>query len=91
MPMRPLCLLLPFVLGTSGAVAQTIPELLRAARIVSGAMQPDAERAASARFFDPQGGQFDLIKGSEPEPLFHLRNVPRDRPPFEASMVGGTA
>ena len=58
--MRRLCLLLLLVLGTSGAIAQTISEPLRGAEIVSDAVEIDAKRTGSARFFDPQDGQFDL-------------------------------
>jgi len=59
-PMRRLCLLLLLVLGTSGAMAQTISEPLRDAEIVSDAMELDAKRTGRARFFDPQDGQLDL-------------------------------
>ncbi len=58
--MRQLCPLLLLVLGTSGAIAQPISEPLRGAEIVSEAMELDAKRTGSARFFDPQDGQFDL-------------------------------
>ncbi len=58
--MRRLCLLLLLVLGTSGAIAQTISEPLRGAEIVSEAMELDAKRTGSARFFDPHDGQLDL-------------------------------
>ena len=58
--MRPLCLLLLLVLGTSGAIAQTISEPLRGAEIVSDVADVDAQRTGKARFFDPQDGQLDL-------------------------------
>jgi hypothetical protein len=54
------CLLLVLVLGTSGAIAQTISEPLRSAEIVSEATEIDAKRTGRARFFDPQDGQLDL-------------------------------
>ena len=58
--MRRLCLWLMLVLGTSGAIAQTISEPLRSAEILSEATEIDAKRTGRARFFDPQDGQLDL-------------------------------
>jgi hypothetical protein len=49
------------LLGTSsGAIAQEISAPLRGAEIVSEATQRDDKREGSARFFDPEDGQFDL-------------------------------
>ena len=45
---------------SSGATAQAISAPLRGAEIVSDATRIDAEREGSARFFDPEDGQFDL-------------------------------
>ena len=58
--MRQLCLSLLLVLGTSGAIAQTISEPLRGAEIVSAAVELDAKSTGSALLFDPRVGQFDL-------------------------------
>ena len=43
-----------------GALAQSISEPLRGAEIVSDAARVDEKREGSARFFDPEDGQFDL-------------------------------
>ncbi len=43
-----------------GALAQAISEPLRGAEIVSGAARVEEKREGSARFFDPDDGQFDL-------------------------------
>ncbi len=45
---------------SSGAIAQEISAPLRGAEIVSEATQRDDKREGSARFFDPEDGQFDL-------------------------------
>jgi hypothetical protein len=58
--MRQLCLSLLLVLGTSGAIAQTICEPLRGVEIVSDAVELDTKRTGRAQFFDPQDGQLDL-------------------------------
>jgi hypothetical protein len=58
--MRHLCLSLLLVLGTSGAIAQTICEPLRGVEIVSDAVELDTKRTGRAQFFDPQDGQLDL-------------------------------
>ena len=46
--------------ASSGASAQATSEPLRGAEIVSDATRIDAKREGSARFFDPEDGQFDL-------------------------------
>ena len=43
-----------------GALAQVISEPLRGAEIISEAARVDEKREGSARFFDPEDGQFDL-------------------------------
>jgi len=42
------------------ALAQVISEPLRSAEIVSDASRIEVKREGSARFFDPEDGQFDL-------------------------------
>jgi hypothetical protein len=59
--MMRLALVLLRALGAPfGALAQLISEPLRGAGIVSDAARIDEKREGSARFFDPQDGQFDL-------------------------------
>ena len=58
--MATLALLFLAIGVSSGASAQAISEPLRGAEIVSDASQLDAKREGSARFFDPEDGQFDL-------------------------------
>ena len=56
-------LVLPFLLAPGAwqvAGAQAISAPLRGAEIIAEAVQPDAKREGSARFFDPEDGQFDL-------------------------------
>jgi len=56
-----LALVLLLALGAPfGALAQSISEPLRAAEIVSDAARVGEKREGSARFFDPEDGQFDL-------------------------------
>jgi Omp85 superfamily domain len=56
-----LALILLLAFGASpGAIAQVMSAPLRGAEIVSEAAQLDTKREGSARFFDPQDGQFDL-------------------------------
>ena len=59
--------LLPHVLfpllalgASSGATAQAISVPLQGAEVVADATRTDAKRKGSARFFDPEDGQFDL-------------------------------
>ena len=90
-----LCLLLLLVLGTSRAIAQTVSEPLRGAEIVSEAMELDAKRTGSARFFDPHDGQLDLsyfledLRGFLPIP--QLRFPPSSSPPTPANRECGPA
>ena len=59
--MMRLALVLLLALGAPfGALAQVISEPLRGAEIVSDAARLDVKREGSARFFDPEDGQFDL-------------------------------
>ena len=59
--MMRLALVLLLALGAPfGALAQAISEPLRGAEIVSDAARLDVKREGSARFFDPEDGQFDL-------------------------------
>ncbi len=59
--MTRLALLLVLGFGASPpAIAQAISEPLRGAEIVSDAARLDTKREGSARFFDPNDGQFDL-------------------------------
>jgi hypothetical protein len=56
-----LALVLLLALGAPfGALAQSISEPLRGAEIVSDAARVGEKREGSARFFDPEDGQFDL-------------------------------
>ena len=53
-------LLLLALAASSGTIAQTISAPLRGAEIVADAAPLEAKREGSARFFDPEDGQFDL-------------------------------
>ena len=58
--MRLALLLLLALAAPLGALAQVISEPLRGAEIVSDAAHLSVKREGSARFFDPEDGQFDL-------------------------------
>ncbi len=55
-----LAVLLLAIAESSGASAQAMTEPLRDVEVVSEATEQDAKRTGSARFVDPQDGQFDL-------------------------------